>query len=183
MQSKIQNRLIGFLLIIVTLVLDQGTKFHVITDLMNPPQVIPVTSFFNFTLAWNTGVSFSLFDSYGDLGTQLLLAVAGIISLIFMVWLWRSENRFLSAGLGMVIGGALGNIIDRVRYGAVMDFLDFYYGDYHWPAFNLADTFICVGVLFILIESFLEDKSSQKDTNQKDINQEDTKERKGDKNA
>ena len=162
MRTQTQNRLIGFLLILVTLVLDQATKFHVILDLMNPPQTIPVTSFFNFILAWNTGVSFSLFNSYGDSGTYALLAVAGIISMIFLVWLWRSENRWLSAGLGMVIGGAIGNIIDRVRYGAVMDFLDFYYESYHWPAFNLADTFICVGVAFIFIESFLERNVEQK---------------------
>ncbi len=162
MESKMRNRLMGFIFIAVTLILDQATKFYMISDIMNPPQLIQVTSFFNFTLAWNTGVSFSLFDSYGDVGTYVLLVVSGIISFVFFVWLWRSKNHWLSAGIGMVIGGALGNIIDRIRYGAVMDFIDFHYELYHWPAFNLADTFICVGVVFIFIESFLESKWEQK---------------------
>jgi signal peptidase II len=146
---------VGCLLILATFALDQASKWYVLTDLMNPPKEIPVTSFFSFVLAWNTGVSFSLFNSYGDLGTFILCGVAIVISLFFLGWLWRAQNYWLGCALGLIIGGAMGNLVDRMRFGAVVDFLHFYYQTYAWPAFNLADTFITIGVMLIFVESFL----------------------------
>lgn len=144
----------GLILIVLSFVLDQATKWYVLTDLMNPPAVIPVTSFFSYVLAWNTGVSFSLFNSYGVTGTYVLIALSSTISLVFFVWLLKARNYCLASGLGFIIGGALGNLIDRIRFGAVIDFLHFYYDTFSWPAFNLADTFITIGVILIVIESF-----------------------------
>jgi signal peptidase II len=70
-----------------------------------------------------------------------------------MVWLWRAESRLATVSLGLIIGGAIGNVIDRLHYGAVMDFLDFYIGGYHWPAFNVADSAITVGAVLFVSES------------------------------
>lgn len=154
-------RLFGVLVAILAYALDQITKTMILTDLMNPPTVIPVTSFFNLVLAWNPGISFSLFDSYGVTGTNILIGIASLITLLFSVWLFRTKNHWMTTAIGMIIGGALGNLYDRVVYGAVVDFLDFYIGNYHWPAFNLADTFIFVGVSFILIDSLFAQKGDQ----------------------
>lgn len=144
----------GLFLIVVCFALDQASKWYVLTDLMNPPAVIPVTSFFSYVLAWNTGVSFSLFNSYGLTGTYVLIALSSTISLVFFVWLLKARNYWLASGLGFIIGGAIGNLVDRIRFGAVVDFLHFYYNTFSWPAFNLADTFITIGVILIVIESF-----------------------------
>ncbi len=153
--------LVGFVLILLSTILDQWSKWYVLTDLMNPPIEIPVTSFFSYVLAWNTGVSFSLFNSYGLTGTYILIGLSSAISLFFLVWLLKARNFWLSSGLGLIIGGAIGNLIDRVRFGAVVDFLHFYYESYSWPAFNLADTFITIGVMLIFIESFLSYKGEK----------------------
>ena len=132
--------------------LDQATKWRVLNHVMNPPQVIPVTGFFNLVLGFNTGVSFGLF---GEAPAWLLMAfilpmVAGLL-----VWMTRTDSRLTAIALGLVVGGALGNLLDRLRHGAVTDFLDFYVGAYHWPAFNFADVAIVSGVALLLIESVL----------------------------
>ncbi|NCP62880.1 MAG: signal peptidase II [Alphaproteobacteria bacterium] len=162
MRETISRRpvLWGLVLIVLSFALDQAGKWYVLTDLMNPPRVIPVTSFFSYVLAWNTGVSFSLFNSYGVTGTYVLIGLSSIISLIFFVWLLKARNYWLASGLGLIIGGAAGNLADRVRFGAVVDFLHFYYGSFSWPAFNLADTFITIGVILIVIESFKGEKNA-----------------------
>lgn len=157
-------RLWGFIFVGLAFFLDYITKTMIITDIMNPPALIPVTSFFNLVLAWNTGVSFSLFDSYGATGTTILIGVSTLITLLFVGWLLTTKRPWMTTALGMIIGGALGNLYDRMTYGAVIDFLDFHVNGYHWPAFNLADTFITVGVTFILIDSLFDRKGSQHDT-------------------
>ena len=119
--------LFGILLLVLSAVLDQASKWYVLTDLMNPPVEILVTSFFRYVLAWNTGVSFSLFNSYGLTGTYVLIGLSSVVSLFFFGWLLIARNFWLAGGLGLIIGGAIGNIIDRIRFGAVVDFLYFYY--------------------------------------------------------
>lgn len=155
---KTYPRFTGILMIVLAFALDQITKTMILTDIMNPPTILSVTSFFNLVLAWNTGVSFSLFDSYGVTGTNILIGVSGLVTLMFVIWLMRTRTVWMTTSLGLIIGGALGNLYDRVVYGAVVDFLDFHAGGYHWPAFNLADTFITIGVSFILIDSFFDPK-------------------------
>ena len=113
---------------------------------------IAYTSFFNLVRSWNTGVSFSMFNDYGSLGTIMLSVVASGIVLFLLVWLKDEENSLSQIALGLVIGGAVGNIIDRVRLGAVFDFLDFHVAGHHWPAFNLADSFICIGAAILVLQ-------------------------------
>jgi signal peptidase II len=143
---------LGLAVAAIVMVLDQISKWWIITAVMQPPRVIEVTSFFNLVMAWNRGVSFSLFTHDAEFMPYVLVAVALGIVVFLLSWLRRADRAFLAFAIGMVIGGALGNVIDRLRFGAVADFLDFHVLGYHWPAFNVADTGISVGVALIVID-------------------------------
>ena len=133
--------------------LDQISKWWILDHVMQPPRVIPVTPFFNLVLGWNRGVSFGIFDGDSPYNAWILTLVALIIVAALAVWLVRSEGRWVPIALGMVIGGALGNVIDRLRFGAVADFLDVHVMGYHWPAFNAADTGITIGAIMLVIDT------------------------------
>ncbi len=132
--------------------IDQAAKWLILAQLMARPKPIEVLPVFNIVLVWNRGVSFGLFDSNSTWVPVALSVFALAVTLFLIVWLRRVEQRFLAIGIGLVIGGALGNVVDRLRHGAVADFLDFHIGTYHWPAFNVADSAITVGVLLILLD-------------------------------
>jgi len=147
---------------------DQLSKWAVMELIFHgdlSPRQIEVTPFFNWVVVWNRGISFGMFNQQSAYGPYLLIGLALLISLIFLIWLFRTNSRMQSAGLALVIGGAIGNVIDRVQYGAVFDFLDFHVGGYHWPAFNLADSCIVVGVFILLIQALFFEKEvhAQKD--------------------
>jgi signal peptidase II len=114
-----------------------------------------VTSFFNIVLIYNRGMSFGLFNSGGGLNALLFSVVAAAIVTVLTYWLSRVESPLLAGAIGLIIGGAVGNVIDRIRFGAVVDFLDFHIGSWHWPAFNIADSAICVGVAVMLLDGLL----------------------------
>ncbi len=145
----------GLLLALLVITLDQLTKWLVLEplDLANNP--ITVTSFFNMVLVWNRGVSFGMFSETGSSGPWILTGLAIAVVLGLLYWLRQAEGWVVLTGLGLVIGGALGNVIDRIRFGAVVDFLDFHIAGYHWPAFNVADAAICVGAGLLLIDGLL----------------------------
>lgn len=138
----------------IVLLFDQVTKSFMIELLMNPPRVIPVTPFFNLALGFNRGVSFGLLNNLGPWGPIVLSSLAVVIVGVLIVWLWKTERAIDGAAISLIIGGALGNLLDRIRVGAVTDFLDFFVGVYHWPAFNLADTGIFIGASLLIIQSF-----------------------------
>lgn len=142
--------ILGLLVALGVVILDQASKFYVFAVVLGKYDIIPLTSFFNLVKAWNTGVSFSMFDSYGSLGVYVLAILALSIVAFLIYWLKSEQNKAIQVALGFVIGGAIGNVIDRVRLGAVFDFLDFYFGSYHWPAFNVADSFICIGATMLI---------------------------------
>ena len=144
----------GLLLSFGIIAFDQVTKYWVVHKVMSPPRVIEVTSFFNLVMVWNTGVSFGLFSSQSVWTQVMLVALAIVISIFLIVWLRQTRSFFLSSALGLIIGGALGNAIDRVVYSAVADFLDFHAFEYHWPSFNVADIAISLGVIILLIDGF-----------------------------
>lgn len=150
------SRYLSLLLAALVVVADQLSKSWVVGffESSGVPQR-PITPFFNLVLAWNRGVSFGLFnrDSSWNVVAFSLLAAAIVVTLL--VWLWRGPSPLVAAGIGMVIGGAVGNVIDRLRLGAVTDFLDFYWGDWHFPAFNLADSSITVGVSLLVLDGLL----------------------------
>jgi signal peptidase II len=143
----------GLALAAAVIVVDQASKWWILTSVMRPPRVIEVTPFFNLVMGWNRGVSFGLFNSDSPLNLWLLpLMVVGITA-VLLVWLWRAERLWLGIGIGLVVGGAVGNLVDRMRFGAVADFLDVHAFGWHWPAFNVADSAITVGAAIILLES------------------------------
>ena len=114
-----------------------------------------VAPFFNIVLIHNRGMSFGLFNSGGGLNALLFSLVAAAIVAVLIYWLSRVESWLLAVAIGLVIGGAIGNVIDRLRFGGVVDFLDFHVGSWHWPAFNIADSAICVGVAVMLLDGLL----------------------------
>jgi signal peptidase II len=148
---------LGLGLAALVVALDQLTKWLILEVVMQPaPRVIEVTPFFNLVLAWNYGVSFGTFASGEAYMPFVLSAVAiGIVVALF-IWMRKAERPFVAVALGMVIGGAIGNIVDRIRFGAVCDFLDFHLAGWHFWAFNIADSGITVGVTLLLIDGLFD---------------------------
>ena len=153
---------LGVALALLIAVLDQISKWWILADVMSPPTVIPVTSFFNLVLVWNRGVSFGILNQSSPWIPWVLSALAAAICIALFLWLRRAESRRLAASLGLIIGGALGNLIDRLNYGAVVDFLDVHAWGYHWPAFNVADAAITIGVGVLLIDSLITGSEERK---------------------
>src|SRR5580698_7232163 len=143
----------------IALALDQGSKllllyvFHFIE--MRGTEAIPVLPFFNLVMVWNPGVSYGLFPAHGPFGTALLaiFSLAAVSALGW--WLWGAQRKILAVGLGLVIGGAIGNLIDRLIYGQVADFFHFYVGAYDWYVFNVADCAITLGVAALLYDALV----------------------------
>ena len=138
------------------LVLDLWTK-HLASQNLELFRPLVVTSWLNLTLAHNEGAAFSLLAGAGGWQRWFFTAVALIVSGVLLVWLKRLPNsaRLLPVAITMVLAGALGNMIDRIRLGYVVDFIDVHYGGWHWPAFNLADSVIVLGVILLLLEGFI----------------------------
>lgn len=153
----------GFIAVAAALVADQGTKLLMLYVFgfaqMSQYAHIDVLPFFNLVMVWNPGVSYGLFKATGPSGTALLVtfSLAAVAGLGF--WLWRSSRRALAIGLGLVIGGAIGNLIDRMVYGAVADFFHFHAFGYDWYVFNVADAAIVFGVMALLYDALLRRES------------------------
>lgn len=139
----------------LALILDQASKLAVASS-MRLYESIQITPFFNLTYVHNTGAAFSFLSEAGGWQRWLFAALAFIISVVIAAWLARLKKHetLLAVSLALVLGGAVGNLIDRLAYGYVIDFLDVYYRDWHWPAFNIADSAITLGVALMLLESF-----------------------------
>lgn len=122
---------------------------------------IQIAPFFNLVKVWNTGISFGMFQNipYG----ALILSLTTILISIFVGYLlWKARTKYAVLYLSLILSGALGNLFDRVKFGAVADFLDFHLGKYHWPAFNVADSIIFIGVCMILFEDLVWKKTKSK---------------------
>jgi signal peptidase II len=148
---------IGIAVAIITLLIDQSFRYcmlQVVEIGRRPP--IEVTGFFNLLLTWNYGVSFGMLSRFGTASGPILLSgLALVIVAILLVWLRKNQRREIAYALGLIIGGALGNVIDRSRFGAVADFFDLHAFGYHWPAFNVADIAIFMGVMLCCIPASL----------------------------
>ena len=103
-----------------------------------------------------------MFNNGGMIGIVILSAFALGVVVFLLFWLKKETDKVVQVSLGLIIGGALGNVVDRIRFGAVYDFLDFYYHDYHWPAFNMADSFICMGAFLVVLIGMINSKYNQK---------------------
>ena len=149
---------LGLVLAALVIVLDQISKVALLMTMqeLGGGRFIEVTSFFSIVQVMNRGVSFGMFnDARSELGGVVFSLLAAAIVVMLLVWLWRARSTIIAIGTGLVIGGAVGNVIDRVRLGAVVDFLDFHLGTWHWPAFNVADSAICVGVALLVLDGLL----------------------------
>ncbi len=137
------------------IILDQITKYAASSMLLmhEPVAMLP---FFNFTLMHNTGAAFSFLADQGGWQRWFLAVLALGVSIVLAVWLSRlkTHEKWLAMALSLVLGGAIGNLIDRVYYGYVIDFIDVYYHTSHWPAFNIADSAISVGAVMLVIDAF-----------------------------
>ena len=144
---------LGLIVALASILFDQASKWWILVEVMDPPKVIPVTSLLNFVLTWNRGISFGLFNNEGNFGAWFFSILAIIIVGILLIWLRKAETKVQSISLGFIIGGAIGNVIDRVNHLAVLDFIDFHLGGSHWPAFNAADSFITLGAAVLIVDS------------------------------
>ena len=157
MNSQLRS---GIIVAIATLLVDQASKLWLLYVLdIGHRGAIRVTSFFDLVLAWNIGISFGLFQNDSQLAQIALMAVKALAVVALVVWMARSRTLLASLALGLIIGGAIGNAIDRFAYGAVVDFALFHVqiggNTYNWYVFNLADTAIVAGVIALLYDSLL----------------------------
>ena len=152
--SSNNNSLLPWLGIsLIVLLLDQLSKITIL-KLFHYGESRPVTGFFNLVLVYNKGAAFSFLAAESGWQRHLFTAI-GIAAAIYIIYLLRKHagQRMFCWALALILGGAIGNVIDRIVYGHVIDFLDVFVGNWHWPAFNIADSAICVGaVLFVLDE-------------------------------
>ncbi len=155
MASKFHARYPYLILMLVTLCLDRWTKSIIQSRFSLNESISVIDDFFNITYVTNTGVAFGIFSSISSPTKAMLLSLfTAVAAVVVVVYSLRSPagDRLLQVALASILGGALGNLYDRVSYGYVIDFLEFYYRSYHWPSFNVADSAISTGVVLLAIE-------------------------------
>ncbi|WP_169544513.1 MULTISPECIES: signal peptidase II [Sneathiella] len=154
---------LGLIVATISVAIDQVFKIQMVEFMASHPYGIDVTSFFRLVMVWNSGVSFGMFAG-GEVTRWILIGVSLLICLVLVIWMARTQDKLLGLSLGLVLGGALGNVIDRLHYGRVADFFDVDLIFMRWPAFNIADMCIVGGVLLMLVQSlFFDENSSKKD--------------------
>ena len=134
----------------IILLLDQLSKWSALSNLqLGVPE--PVLPFMNWLLLLNPGAAFS-FLAQGSGWQRWFFTIVGLVACVYIVWLLRKSqsDKLLCVALSLILGGALGNVLDRIMYGAVVDFIDLHYANWHWPAFNIADSAICIGAALII---------------------------------
>ena len=144
----------GLAIALSVVAFDQVTKMWVLESFFSPPRVIEVFSWFNLVPVWNTGISFGMLADYSDWMPGIISGLTIIISLVLLAWLFVVVSVSIKLALSLILGGAVGNIIDRIMFGAVIDFVDIHFFDFHLPAFNIADSAITIGVALFLLDSF-----------------------------
>ncbi len=150
-------------LIVGTILLDQLTKIKVL-DLFDHKQLPwTISPLFDIILVWNRGVSWGMFNNSGAYNAYIFSGLSALISIFLGVWLRRAPNKLIATSLSLIIGGAIGNLIDRLRFGGVVDFLHFHWQNYSFPAFNIADSTITLGVMLMAWEEI---KNFKREKNQ-----------------
>ena len=152
---NLKQFIIGIILILsLTILLDQLTKYIAFIVLFKEKQILIINHYLNFRPVWNDGISFGMLQGYGNFGRISFIIIAISISLWIILYS-RKLNIIGFVGYNMIAGGALGNVIDRLIHGKVIDFIDLHYKEYHWPTFNMADSFIFIGVLLFLYNELI----------------------------
>lgn len=157
------TRSLGIILAVATFGLDRLMKWWVLGGLaLDDRGTIPLLPFFDLSMVWNRGISLGLFQFSSEAGRWALVALTGAVSAGIAIWLWRVDSRRLAVALGLVLGGALGNLLDRLIFGAVADFFHFFAFGISFYVFNLADAAITVGVLILLWDALPSPKKANK---------------------
>jgi signal peptidase II len=150
---------LGFGLALLTLVLDQASKLYLLFVYDLPVrEPVRLTPFLDLMVVWNRGISYGLFQQDSDAGRWLLILISIAAAVGLSVWIRRTTGLVLAASLGLIVGGAVGNVIDRLAYGAVFDFIHVHVGTFSWYVFNVADAAIVAGVAGLLYDSFVLEK-------------------------
>lgn len=148
---------LGFVTAALAFCVDWAVKLYILYGLdfinLREGQGFEVTSFFNVIIVWNPGVSFGLFPAESEQARYFLIGFALVVITVLVFWLLQATNRWISVALGLIIGGAFANVVDRVVYGKVADFFNFHIGDWHWYVFNIADAAIVIGVVLLIADS------------------------------
>lgn len=155
-----------FVIILLVVVCDQLSKLWILQNFALYDSTVIIQGLFNLTFLRNTGAAFGIFAGHPAWWRQLFFIGVAVIALVVILLFQRKlgrQNSLYTISLAFIAGGAIGNLIDRVCYGSVVDFLDVYIGSHHWPAFNVADSAITVGVAIFLITQFLEDRQEKRD--------------------
>jgi signal peptidase II len=152
----------GLVLALVVLFLDQISKVGIVEWIKPPPAGITLTGFFSIVLVWNRGMSFGMLNTGAAAVPWILGGLTIVVAVALIWWLARTQRWLMAVGIGLVLGGALGNLIDRLVHGAVVDFLLLHAGRWQWPAFNLADSAITIGVAALLWDSLFTTRESPK---------------------
>ncbi|PCH57354.1 MAG: signal peptidase II [Legionellales bacterium] len=149
MLKKLCN--ISYIIAIVVIILDKLTKMYALAH-FKLGVAKPVFSWLNYTLLYNKGIAFSLFNDGLIWQRWLLIGITVGVICSLIIWIYSQKNKHTLYAMGLILGGALGNLWDRINYGMVIDFIDVHYKHWHWPVFNIADAAICVGAVWILIK-------------------------------
>ena len=151
------NRVRLLFVFLLVVIIDQITKTLILNYMSNNIDEINILPFLGFTLVLNSGVAFGMFSEIGKISPILFSLFAILVAVLLLLWsLYNKQSYFC---LGLIAGGAVGNAIDRLRIGAVVDFIDVYYNSFHWPVFNIADSAITIGVVMMLIDMCREEDS------------------------
>ncbi|MBI0065803.1 signal peptidase II [Commensalibacter sp. M0134] len=145
----------GLGMLFLIFLLDQISKYCIL-NIVNLPQKgsVPVIPFFNFTMVWNRAITFGMLDQFGSWGSVIFSVSAFVIAASLFIWMIRARKIWVIMSLGAIVGGALGNILDRLRFGAVVDFIHFHVAGWSWYVFNVADSAIVCGVIILLMDAF-----------------------------
>lgn len=157
----------GAIFAVIAFIIDRISKWWFV-DVFDLPNkgVVEILPIFNVVMVWNRGVSFGMFSASDEFGRWALVALTLVIVAILFHWLRSAQNIWQSGAIGLVIGGAFGNIYDRVKFGAVIDYFQFHWNDWYFAVFNVADSFIFIGAVLLIINStFGDEPEDQKDNN------------------
>ena len=151
----------NFLLVLIPILvlIDQLSKKRALNNIFFNQNYIEVNKFLNFTPVWNKGISFGMFSDFTNVNFFMTI-ITSIIILIIFFWIIRVKNIILNLSLLLIISGAIGNLIDRLKYQAVVDFIDFHINNFHWPVFNLADSYITLGASMYIFVIFTSQKNN-----------------------
>jgi len=154
---------VGLPVALATIVADQASKHWIVATLAGMPwqeQYLRINPVLNFVLTMNRGVTFGMFDNNGRANAAIFAGIALAVAAGLLIWLRKVDRSLVAIGVGLIVGGAIGNLVDRIRLGGVVDFIDAHWGVWHWYIFNVADSAIDTGVGLLLLDSLLARRKS-----------------------